>query len=499
MDKIENGKTFMANYLSDDHKPAEKLKYTIRRAYDYCTAGYNKVPVIQAETGSGKTTTIFDTLIPNLIRDGVQIINYVIPRHEILDDPSEYKDQFKSLFPGNKIWVGFATNKNLGSAYKMKRQLQSDEVRAFVIISTHAWVINGSAAEDFLFLMKELGNRSAWLADEIHHAHTSSSEAYLNDKGHRGNDSYKARMYKFLNDMKQFTKHVYGFSATPTNEQLGHLSLDDFEVFKPEYEKEDILGNYGLIGNVRGHRVPSKWREKSDAVQAWYDEMFLEIQELEEDNFLLSGVGKNTMMIQCLNGNHIDVVLKKIKNDLRQRGSNEQVAIMTGNRGEIHNPLTGKYIYDYSDSEIKHMLNDPNSPVTILLVKQKGNMGMNIHTMKRMFCFRNPKTFDENKDPIFNSVSQLLGRSVRVNKLADGASLEQIKIANTMNFFLPETDITIAAVRKFEEFFVSADDVELTICDSMLLEEIKKDSQLVKISPLHCGALDRAIERSINE
>ena len=149
---------------------------------------------------------------------------------------------------------------------------------------------------------------------------------------------------------------------------------------------------------------------------------------------------------------------------------------MTGEKNE-----TGVYSINDSfqkldEDEIKKKLNDNNDPLKIVIVVQKGKMGMNIFTLKTLFSFKPQDKKNSLGEAITEFAIQTLGRLVRLNtgidkdefankyeydlsnymKTLTDEEKNEVLEANTINVVLPGTNMHKKAVSIFKDKYVSS-------------------------------------------
>ena len=150
---------------------------------------------------------------------------------------------------------------------------------------------------------------------------------------------------------------------------------------------------------------------------------------------------------------------------------------MTGEKIE-----TGSYDLDGSfqkltDDEIKKKLNDDNDPLMFLLVVNKGQMGMNVYTLKNYFTFKYTDKMDKSGDALEDFPIQGIGRLIRLNtgfskiseftkkygynlgnymKTLNKEEKKNLLVANTMNIVVPDNAMWGAAIDTFQKVYSSS-------------------------------------------
>lgn len=182
----------------------------------------------------------------------------------------------------------------------------------------------------------------------------------------------------------------------------------------------------------------------------------------------------------CSSGFNLEFVVKQTIRIVKTLGRGVEgefpIAVMTSKKEEtgIHD-LEGNFIKK-TETEIKRKLKDSNDPLMILVVVNKGSMGMDIFTLKSIVSFK-PQN-KENPDGILlpEFAVQLLGRAIRFNTGTGknefvkqyGYDMEEyvrtltkqqrcsLVLANQMNFLLPKTEMWEEANRLFSEKYASS-------------------------------------------
>tara|TARA_B100001559_G_scaffold26771_1_gene21031 strand:+ start:712 stop:2133 length:1422 start_codon:yes stop_codon:yes gene_type:complete len=428
------------------------------------TTGVMKI--LTGVTGQGKTYSTAKVFIPYLAKEkNVDIFVVSVPTTEILD-----KDDFKKI--AFKV-LGVSVVDNV------KQALHDAELgMKVVLLTTHQAFIVSEKGKEFINYLKNSGKIFSIFIDEAHTWLVSDVNNYKDVNG-SSNTTYEATMFKNLDVLSFHSPYIFGLTATPNAEQFGNVKTIGnmtFEVINELPSKKVMLPKVAYFGE-----------------EIFYDYNFstdkFHINSLYEDTitktFLAPTKIKKTMMVSVGNynastGYDKSYVLHITKNALHSQslvGEDEMViALMTGEKNE-----TGVYSINDSfqkldEDEIKKKLNDNNDPLKIVIVVQKGKMGMNIFTLKTLFSFKPQNKKNSLGEAITEFAIQTLGRLVRLNtgidkdefankyeydlsnymKTLTDEEKNEVLEANTINVVLPGTNMHKKAVSIFKDKYVSS-------------------------------------------
>ena len=319
----------------------------------------------------------------------------------------------------------------------------------------------------------------AVFVDEAHTWLCSDKENYKNVVGWTGN-KHEARYFKMLAKLSKVSPFMFGLTATPNAEQLGKIgTIGDmsFEVINTFAPKPLLINQTAYFGKTLfytpNHLIGATETAFEEFVKNVYD-------ETESCGF------KKTAIVACsvdnaANGFNKDVVKKLLTNILIKNPytskDTKSIAIMTGKKDE-----TGSYDLDGSfqkltDDEIKTKLNDGNDPLMFLVVVNKGQMGMNVYTLKNYFTFKYTDKMDKSGDALEEFPIQGVGRLIRLNtgfskvkdfttkygynlgnymKTLNKEEKKNLLVANTMNVVVPNNAMWGAAIDTFQKVYASS-------------------------------------------
>ena len=422
--------------------------------------------ILTGVTGQGKTYSTGKVFIPYLANEkNVDIFVVSVPTTEILD-----KDDFQKFL----IPHGFAI------AFNAKDALHYSETLGLkvVLLTTHQGFVVSEKGNQFIDYLKNSGKTFAIFIDE---AHTWLVSDVINYKDVNGssNPTYEATMFKNLDKLSFYSPYIFGLTATPNSEQFGNVKTIGnmtFEVINTLPPKKVMLPKTAYFGKEKLYDY--NFSTDKFAINLLYENAITE-------TFLAPTKIKKTMMVSVGNynastGYDKSYVMQITQNALYAQslvGEDEMViALMTGEKKE-----TGVYSVNGSfqkldEDEIKKKLNDNDDPLKIVIVVQKGKMGMNIFTLKTLFSFKPQNKKDSSGVAITEFAIQTLGRLVRLNtglekeefakkyeydlsnyiKTLSDEEKNEVLEANTINIYLPNTDMYKEAVSIFKDKYVSS-------------------------------------------
>ena len=276
----------------------------------------------------------------------------------------------------------------------------------------------------------------------------SHIDAYVDVTGSTGKPpKYDASIYKFIAWLSQYTKFLFGLTATPNFEQTGQRETIkkeanlDYSVINEFPELEDLIHGQAWSNNF-------DFMDMDDENDIQTKIKNITRQHLSE-NMTLSSVGlKGTMFIQSnteqSTKNKAFEVMDRMKNVVKDLLITDDTIDDTF---DYLNPETASFsiisshnhwqgVYSLSsesdetariggkkegyltETEIYKRLSDPNDPLTFLIAVQKGKMGLSVHSFRSLISFKN--TEKNGKDDDNNSIivttmhAQTLGRMPRL-------------------------------------------------------------------------------------
>lgn len=437
---------------------------TINYSEFYSTTGLMKVLV--GVTGQGKTYNTAKVFIPTLAKEhGIELIIVSVPQTEILD-PIDFK-----------ISAGLSGMVHTTSSDEALDLLE--EGAKVLLTTTHQSFTVTQKGKDFVNTLLQSSYKYAVFIDEAHTWMASHSTTYKDVLGHYCPD-YEATLFKALNVLSNKSPYIFGLTATPNPEQVGKIQTVGgmkFGVINEIPPKHLLIGKTAWFGGCVSY--------SPDFTDKFVINLKFEKQILKLFNDTMFCGIKKTMLVSVNNDNstlgyQLDYVMQIVKATLYSNalvGEDEKViAVLTGDAS-----VTGAYSVDGSfdklnETQIKKKLNDNNDPLQIVLVKQKGKMGMNIHTLKSLVSFKPQDKKDTFGDPLSEFAIQLLGRLVRLNtgmnvkdfteqygydltkyiQTLNDEEVEKLIVANTFDIMVPDTVMWNDALTKFAKTYTSS-------------------------------------------
>ena len=423
-------------------------------------------------TGQGKTHYAATNFTPYLFdKHDMDLVIYSYPQTEILDMPEWYAGLKATKSSGIQL-----VNSDVGKAI----EYMNAGMKVIFLTTHNNFVVQDKGKEFVKYLENTSKNFAIWI-DEVHSWMISDKANYK--KGTGNNVSvYEAKLFKALDGLSIKTPYIFGLTATPSREATGVLTpIGDMKItivndFPP---KELVLPSTSWLSSTKFYDPKSP-----DSEWEMWDLVENAILKLYGDYFT-TGI-KKTMMVSVGNkgassGLESDYVKRRILNIIHNNALDARnartVAVMTSKKDE-----TGTYSFnrpkastDDDEQSIKAKLIDQDDPLRIVIVKQKGKMGMNISTLSSIVYLKN----NDNKDdlgPFTESPIQIMGRLVRFNTGIDkdefvekyGYDLTKyvrilgrkqksdLVIANSIDMFLPKTDMWVEASDTFAKIYVSS-------------------------------------------
>lgn len=458
----------MNNLIEIDFKPETADDYLVGPFLDNVNDKdfvftTNVMKILVGVTGQGKTYNTAKTFIPHLAKTkGVEMFVVSVPTTEILD---------KSDFVKSAASAGLQHTTDIKSAIQMLKMGVG-----VLLTTTHQSFVVADKGKQLQEYLKTSGKTFAVFIDEAHTWLVSDVENYKDVNGHYGTN-YEATMFKSLAELSTVSPYIFGLTATPNGEQLGYvppLGNMKFEVINSLPPKKLLMGKTAYVNGVKVYN------------QEWFTDNKFGINELYQDAIvkLFMSETKKTMMVSVGNvcaktGYNLNYVKMITQNAIHSNAlapdDEKTFAIMTGDK-----KVTGVYAVNGSfevmdEDDIKEKLNDLNDPLKIVIVVQKGTMGMNIYTLKSLVSFKPQEKMDKSGNSLTEFAIQTLGRLVRLNpgmpiaeftekygydlgeyiKTLNDEEIQKLLIANSFDILVPSTDMWMEAITKFKSNYVS--------------------------------------------
>ena len=408
-------------------------------------------------TGAGKTHGAFNMLLPQLIddtkKDAVKLVVYVVPQQGLIN-----QTEVRNIARNNPYYAMYNTviidgiddnDKELIRAAHIQNELERGKL---VIVLMTDSMLNSRIGE-LLPVFEEQGRRLAFLRDELHWGGHSDAVWAAQAVG-VFNPKYKGQTVKVIDFLlDNVTPYVFGFTATPTPEQL-KLGSKRFVVVNDWISPSEFLTCTKHFKNEIDWIPHRDFDEQMEACRCRIAEMMIwkrntkkaitkRIAELDSNNdkesisTLKDITYKQTMLIRCESKGEENTTFDIVRDELFKGSLPAEAKIVTANakEGWVAYDSNGKVLtgarlgtgwLDYA--------NDPENEFVILIVINMGTMGVNIPSLRECFYLRSSELTND-QGLIVKSVLQFLGRFSRL--WLGGLTFDQVKLLD------PETQLLI--------------------------------------------------------
>lgn len=429
----------------------------------------NVMKILTGITGQGKTFCASQIFIPHLFQEhDIQFCVISTPTTEILDKDDFWRCASK---------CGVQCTENIADALKMLKL----GLKVLLMTTHQAFAVTdkGSALQNYL---QTSGIKFAVFIDEAHTWMVSNAKNYQDVMGHKAQEAfYEARMFKQLDSLSSVSPHIYGMTATINREQKGIIEpIGDmkFEVINSIPPLEMMISKSAWLNDCAFYTPYENGNSQRAEIIEMYDNQIIKI---------FNTTSKKTMMVSAGNKNSrfgfdlnyvLGITRKLLAKNCLAVEDEKVIAVMTANKHE-----TGVYAINGSfevmtEDEIKDKLNDLSDPLRIVIVVQKGRMGMNIFTLKSLVSFRPQEKMSSDGVFLSEFAIQTLGRLVRLNvgkslsehvqkygydlkyyiHTISNGQIEKLLEANSFDLMLPDTFMWRVALDKFKTHYVSTTD-----------------------------------------
>lgn len=433
----------------------------------------NLLKFFTAPTGAGKTYFLANQLAPELINnhnnDG---LIYLCPTNDA--KRSAFKD-IKKAFKGTNVEV--TTDVNVATS-------RFNEYKKFVLCLTNqAAVVTENINSKILKLEKN--GKIAWFVDEIHQWTISSEDG---QKICRGNESpnYAGGLYKMLNDISMTNLYVFGTTATPHAE---HDRIQD-----TDGEMSYLQVNRGVAKKLLIFQ--QSWMKNASFFNPNNEESVVNTIDNALDDiygFNSKNKKKKTLLIQCdidtekKNGlswwieDVRDLVLERMRVKGYVASNVYAVGSMTqdGNRTYSYDDRKGQTVKGNTPEENDDMMMDKmlnvNDPLRVLLVRYKGQSGININSLGAFVSLRQTERDNGLGGFVPHAMIQAMGRMLRIfknqrmgtNRLGEGEMVD----SDDLNYFTSSNDYNILeslllATKKEREEIYEANSYSVYLADT---------------------------------
>jgi len=427
--------------------------------------GLNNIQLLVGLMGQGKTHTITKYIIPK-IANHIKLLIVSAPELSILDRGDFYDAALEN---------GYRQTDSTTQALQWIRLGKS-----VVLTTTHGGLLGRFGQQ----LIDHCSNKDIEHMIVIDEAHTwlcTDPEVYKLVVGW-STAEYAAALYNLLSRVSQYNPYIFALTATPNGEQDGRVSIDGG---KTTFE---ILNK---LCPIRMMMWKQAWLKEHtfidlDDVDGTYETIQSRIEELYDDS-IKTGI-KKTLMINCSTTTkkgspyQVDAILSLVKEIYTDMGlgTEYRIAEMRSGINYIHKG-NGSVDTEGSEETIKYQLNDSNDPLSVLLVVNKGRMGMNVHTLGGMINLKSSDKNNGNGQSLTETARQTMGRLVRPNvgcdkevlsskfnydlskyyESLDSEGREVMMVSNSFFVDVPDNPMWRQAVEEFKTSYVNTlDDVK---------------------------------------
>lgn len=371
----------------------------------YCNSKFfpkikNNIGIIVGKTGQGKTFSITKYMIPEWSKPkhNLQLVIVSAPQCGILDEID-----FRICAQAN----GWMFSENPQSTLELL-----EDGHRVIQISTHKGLVSKNG-KNLIKYCKVSNIKHSIIIDEAHTWLCTDLEVYKKTVGWNTND-YSAVLYNLLSEVSSYNPYVFGLTATPNGQQTGKVPINNsqttFEIINKSCPVQLLLPKQAWI---KEHTYLNL-----ENVEETFDRIKERIIEIENSK-LITGV-KKTLLLSCSisgynNPYEVDTVLKRVNQIYLELGieGDFKTCVMTSGRNESYTPDGS--IEQENETSLKRKLNNNEDPLTIILVVNKGTMGMNIPTMSGVMVLKRTDKDDGDGLSLTEFSRQLIGRLVRMN------------------------------------------------------------------------------------
>ena len=418
-------------------------------------------------TGQGKTFTTAREFVPYLFNNhDMDLVIYTYPLTEIKDANEWVAAQMKS---GAQI----VTDPTDAITY-LKNGAK------VIFLTTHQGFVVSDKGRKLVNYLETTSKKFAIWVDEAHCWMVSNLINYKKTTGHN-TPAYEAKLFKALEKLSVKTPYIFGLTATPNREAKGsviphgNMKVTIVNEFAP---KELLINSSSWLSSVVFYNpTDSVTTDMWNKIEKQVIKLYTDYIDTNIKKTMLVAVG-NDDTATGLNTDYVKRrILKIIDDNALDEKSAKTVAVMTCDNKEtgtysLTRPATGT---DHDENEIKEKLIDQDDSLRIVIVKQKGRMGMNISTLGSIVFLR-PTNNKDLFGAFTESPIQLMGRLVRFNcgidkevftkqygydmtnyvKTLDNNARENLVVGNSIDMLLPETEQWIESTKIFASIYVSS-------------------------------------------
>jgi len=439
-------------------------------------------------TASGKTYGMYNEWIPELVKkEGPMIFNWLVTENAQKEIGTWDKVLFKAL-----------RREGLDYFYTIKENMTPIEVR-------EAWddgksiVINVMTDNTFEKIdqshfewMENLGRKIGIIRDEFHRATSTSSHTTKANTGTKM-PRYMARFHNATKRFIDSTPHLYGLSATFTNEMLGvvkspewgeiyHLVGDQLSI-KPEAIKDHLkaMNSFEIFASPSVLYQEDEDAYYIEAIETFFNSLIAERKSIRRKCNSYSNVPEfNDKGAGLIN---IENTMEDVPRHWLGLDKERFVSLVSRSKLEVedgdlglctYGVITGKSKIEYDfDGNIRgeirnndwmSRLENKNDPLCTAVTLGIGGTGSNVKNLTKALLLR-PYNGEWKKQLIIHNLLQIYGRLARVNRgemsddewnsLPDTLRLILYEYLNTFDLILRQQRHTHAAMKDFRARYVN--------------------------------------------
>ena len=384
-----------------------------------------KVSVIQALMSGGKTYWAMTSAIPNLLKEGYNLISFFAPQTDLANS-NEIQIQVRRACKKMKIESPIVLNDYDWSTIKSHIK-NGDSV---IVVTTNTIIFREMRETPKNFDKYKW----TWIGDEAHWGSTDNESNYRNNMGSTpppagSPNGFKARYYDFVKSGFQYTDRACELTATPTRQMKGEIDGNYSDIIKLHSEEASNsikLGNTAWLNKINYINV--------DAIKDDFHNSLLSthlrkvITTISERNNKAEGFAskinnpnfqpKLNGMIICQPDRFYSINMNRVRRTLKELGPLPFDYIATDSKGgtTIYDGTTHKVTSSSKKANWIELMNNTENNIKLVLCVGKGVMGVNIPGLVSMTDFNkgDQKSKDTN-EPITNNPIQRFGRLVRHN------------------------------------------------------------------------------------
>ena len=416
----------------NNYPPAEDVteKYLQKPFRDYINdpefyKSLSKMKILAAPTGFGKThaLTAKDGFIDEMFKMDVKGVMVSIPDTGIFPKRLRRKTIRNLARNGHICQMADSLDDFL-------EQLDDPDVD-HVLYVAHACNFKPVRIDEILAITTQVG----FVADECNSWLCSHEDNYREVHGSSTTD-YRKVLYNFAERLSEYTPYVFGLTATATTEQDddyegGRIDVKgnlEFEIINTWPSPEHILGRVAYLDKEVKFDIDNE-EEVIDALSDYLSRIIYHNNTYKTKIAGAAWVGPDNVST----GYNQRWVLDKIQklllelNAFDDNGENNQCVILTADQQHqivFLNNTSGrrwKFVKQDEDTILKN-LRSHETPQKILIMKEKGKMGIDVPTIKSIFPLRKTEKLRSSQYTgvgITEAFLQKCGRSFRLNLTGD--------------------------------------------------------------------------------